>query len=520
MTGRNLQLLGPVQVLSPDGDVPRFRSQRTMALLGYLVAEQRAVSRDTLAALLWPDETQSKGRGSLRRELHNLNQILPDCWELDRQSVQFVPADHTGVDLFRFQEFEQTEQWTEAAKLVRGEFLEGLYLDDNLEFETWLLGERERWRQRAENVLTRVVERYTRQAAYGAALDSARTLLQLAPWNEAIHRQVMLLLARTGQYSAAIKQFETCRQILANELGVEPSVETALLFKRIWSAQTSPPYDVPTPPTAFIGRAAELTDIKQRLTDPVCRLLTLVGPGGIGKTRLAIQAATERRDNYLNGAVFIPLARVTSADFLIPAIAESLHLRFHGQESPQDQLIEHLQERELLLVMDNFEHLLTGADLLAEILSRTTDVKILATSRQRLNLSGEWVYQVQGLDFPHQMNDPTPSLEVSDAGQLFLQAARRVRADFQPSSDDALAIAQVCRIVDGMPLGLELAAAWMRALSCAEIVREIEGDPQVLATTQRDIPKRHRSLRAVFESSWNMLSQSEKDVLALWEFPW
>jgi len=233
---RRLRLLGPACVESisrtqanpaecaeyerSTGAVPRFRSRRTVAMLGYLVAERRSVARDFLAALFWPDEATSKGRGNLRRELHNLAQILPGCWDLDRQAVAFVPFDGVVIDLDTLQQLEGEKRWLEAAELLGGEFLEGVYLDGNLEFESWLLGERERWRGRAESILARVIEGHTRRGQYADALGQTRRLLQIAPWNESTHRQAMRLLAWIGQRGAALRQFETCKRALWRGMGV------------------------------------------------------------------------------------------------------------------------------------------------------------------------------------------------------------------------------------------------------------------------------------------------------------
>ena len=207
---RYLRLLGPVSVTEIQtaqteaqgaivAPVPRFRSRRTMGLLGYLAAEGRPLSRDLLAVLFWPDETPSKGRANLSRELHNLAKILPDCWVQNRQSVAFSPAADTSVDLYQLRQLELEKQWQEAAGLLGGEFLEGLLLDHNHDFENWLLGERERWRGRAEKILHNVIEGHARRGRYSDGLREARRLLQWAPWDEATHRQIMRFLAWTGQ---------------------------------------------------------------------------------------------------------------------------------------------------------------------------------------------------------------------------------------------------------------------------------------------------------------------------------
>ncbi len=282
------------------GAVPRFRSRRTMALLGYLVAERRSVARDFLAALFWPDEATSKGRSNLRRELHNLAQILPDCWELDRQAVAFVPSADVAVDTYTLLQLEAEERWQEAAELLGGEFLEGLYLGDNPEFENWLLGERERWRGRAEKVLSRVIRGHTRRGHYADALRHTRSLLQLAPWNENAHRQAMRLLAWTGQRGAALRQFETCKRALWEELGVKPAGETTVLYQQIQAGELDLPPQLPAFLTEegarhkvdrplFVARERELAQLDAFLNEALAgqgRVIFVTGGPGRGKTAL------------------------------------------------------------------------------------------------------------------------------------------------------------------------------------------------------------------------------------------
>jgi predicted ATPase/DNA-binding SARP family transcriptional activator len=271
-----------------------------VALLGYLVAEQRLIAREFLAALFWPDEATSKGRSNLSRELHNLAQILPDCWELDPQAVAFVPSPEVVVDTYTLLQLEAEERWQEAAELLDGEFLEGLHLDDNLEFESWLLGERERWRVHTETVLTRVIEGHTRRGRYADALRHTQRLLQLAPWNENAHRQAMRLLAWTGQRGAALRQFETCKQALWEELGVQPAGETAVLCQQIQAGELDLPPQVPTflteegarhrvdrPP--FVAREQELARLDTFLNAALAgqvRVILITGGPGRGKTAL------------------------------------------------------------------------------------------------------------------------------------------------------------------------------------------------------------------------------------------
>jgi ABC-type oligopeptide transport system substrate-binding subunit/DNA-binding SARP family transcriptional activator len=290
-----------------------------VALLGYLAAERRSVARDSLAALLWPDEATSKGRSNLRRELHNLAQILPDCWELDRQAVAFVPSTDVTVDLYTLLHLETEERWYEAAELLGGEFLEGLYLDDNPEFERWLLGERERWQGRAEAVLTRVIEAHTRRGHYADALRHIRCLLQLAPWNEEAHRQAMRLLAWTGQRGAALRQFEACKRALWEELGVEPTGKTTALYRQIHAGKLDFPPQLPAFLTEegarhevkrplFVARERELARLDAFLNEALVgqgRVVLITGGPGSGKTALiqafARRAQTARADLVVAG---------------------------------------------------------------------------------------------------------------------------------------------------------------------------------------------------------------------------
>ncbi len=304
----NLRLLGPAriekpQVVATEGkrvDIPRFRSRRTVALLGYLVAERRPVSRDFLARLFWPDEARSRGRGSLRRDLHNLARILPGCWVLNRQVVAFEPADEVEVDAYSLLELQGEERWQEAADLLEGEFLEGLYLADNPEFESWLLAQRERWLALAETILSRVIDGQIRRGRYSGALHYARRLLQLSPWKEEIHRQVMRLLAWTGQRAAALRHYESCKQALWEELNVEPAAETMALYQQIYEGELDLPPQLPAflteerarhnferPP--FVARERELAQLDTYLGKALAgqgQVVFVTGGPGRGKTAL------------------------------------------------------------------------------------------------------------------------------------------------------------------------------------------------------------------------------------------
>ncbi|MBN1283799.1 MAG: protein kinase [Anaerolineae bacterium] len=270
-------------------------------------------------------------------------------------------------------------------------------------------------------------------------------------------------------------------------------------------------HNLPAQSTPFIGRRTELREIAERLDDPACRLLTLIGPGGGGKTRLAIQTAAEKLDEFPHGAYFVSLASLTCTDYLVTTVAEALRFTFEGQDEPLAELVNYLRGKRLLLIMDNFEHLLDGSALLGEILSAAPGVKAIATSRERLNIQGEWLYTVGGMRYPR--DGAAGDIEEYTAVRLFVASARRVRPNFTPTGADKPHIVRICRLVDGLPLGLELAASWLQMLSCAEIADEIESGLDFLSAATRDIPERHRSLRAVFDYSWGLLSPHEQAVM-------
>jgi predicted ATPase/DNA-binding SARP family transcriptional activator len=563
-----LRLLGNIQVEKEGTLIRDFESRKSLALLGYLAQQAEPVSRSLLAGLFWGDKEEARGRRNLSRELSQLSARIPGCFQSDYYTVQFQPLPGVWVDTIAFEELIKSRgagvkpaplllrspaQLAEAVALYRGQFMAGFYLDDCPEFETWLLSEQEAWQRRVTAILDQLITYHTRRHQDDQALGYARRWLALEPWQEQAHRALMLLLAHSGQRGAALTQYETCRRVLAEELAAEPSKETVELYEQIRAGQLPPrvapepidlgeaapgqptqaepvaltppppPVNIPLPGTAMINRDDERAAIAARLADPACRLLTLIGPGGIGKTRLAIQAGLEAATRSVGGELehgiyFIPLDPLSSADFLLSTLANAINFSFYSGDDPTSQLLNYLREKRMLLILDNFEHLLTadqtgGVDLVANILAHAGHVKILAASRERLNLQGEWILPVQGLSAPAPHDRvTTKELAGYSAVQLFLQQAQTVQPGFKPTTADQQAIQRICRLVEGVPLAIELAASWLQLLSCDEIAAEIERNLDFLATPLRNVPERHRSLRAVFDYSWQLMSPEEKRI--------
>ena len=553
MAHLSIGVLGSLQVSIANTPITTLESVKVRALLAYLAVEaDRSHRRETLVGLLWPDYPEGAARHNLRQALFNLRLILgdhtasPPYLLITRDAIQFNRESDYSLDLVQFNHYFFTceenlsqciedcsihaSRLEEMVKLYRGEFLQQFFLEDSAEFEEWTLAQRESLHQRILDAHSYLANYYELHGDFQAARRHASRQLELDPWREEAHRQLMQVLALDGQRSAALAQYDTCRRVLAEELDVEPSAETRELYEQIRLGTLSrktdqlsyvsstPVHHLPVQLTPFVGRELELAHLGQLIADPEARCITLVGPGGIGKTRLAVQAAENHLNEFAHGAAFVPLASVGSIVGVIPAIAKAIDFTFYGPSDPKVLLLNYLREKQMLLILDNVEHLLIEgphqenfAQLLIEILQRTPGVKLLVTSREALNLQEEWLFEVQGLAFPETVQ--TEGFDEFDAVTLFVQRARHSFPRFALNEADRAGIAHICRLVEGMPLAIELAATWMRILSPAEIAKEIEGSLDFLSGSVRDLPERHRSMRVVFDRSWQMLSADEQQVL-------
>ncbi|MBI3242631.1 MAG: tetratricopeptide repeat protein [Chloroflexi bacterium] len=509
MAGLKIHLLGGLQISRADAPITDFISNKVPALLAYLAVTHRAHSRDKLASLLWGEMSEADAKNNLRQALANLRRVADDHLTVTRDSVEF-----SGDGFLDSAQFESDVKSAsslgpepasviliESLRLYRGDFLEGFHVRDAPDFEDWMLTERARLRELALEALHTLTHFHTSLGNFAEAMATASRLLTFDPWREEAHRQLMLLQARTGQFSAALAQYETCKKILEKELGVQPSLETTALYERIRAARQSARHNLPALTTEFIGREKELGNLRQRLADPQCRLVTVTGLGGCGKTRLAQETARACADMFINGAWFAPLAAV-EAEGIVPAVGNVFNFPFSTGDHKK-QLLNFLRQKELLLVLDNFEHLLESSALLSDILKTAPEVKLLVTSRERLDIDGEWVVELSGLD-----------VGSSSAAQLFAQSAKRAGAEIRFSEQDQAAIAEICQMVGGLPLGIEIAAGRIRSMDYASIADEIRKGLDFLASTRRDVPERQRSLRAVFESSWEKLSEAEQKAFA------
>ncbi len=533
-----LSLLGSLQVTINGQPVSGFESARVRALLAYLAVEgDLPQSRDSLAGLFWPESSDQTARKNLRQALSNLRKVIadhkaePPYLQVTRESVQFTQnSKHwldvvefsaliSAVDSHRHRRLESCQycakKLQQAVDLYKGEFLQGFFLDDSVAFQDWMLLKRERFHRQVVQSLTVLTQFYEQRGNFDLARRYAYLQVEFDPWREAGHQHLMFLLTLEGERGAALKQYETCRDILDAELGVAPSPDTTQLYEQIKAnkltvSQGPPHQNMPSQTTSFVGRESELGDLLALLSDSENRLVTLIGPGGIGKTRLALQAASDTSYDFRDGVCFVPLVSVDSGDDFPTTIAAALELTFQGRERPIDQLINFLRSKELLLVLDNFEHLLDDLDLVMQIIRQAPGVFLLVSSREPLGLQAEQLLELGGLSFSEV--DISPNAGICDALILFQERAQRLRPKFTLDESNLRYVANICRIVEGSPLAIELAASLVRQWTCAEIEAEIKHSLDALATSMSDLPERHRSMRATFERSWQLLSPQEQDV--------
>lgn len=531
-TSLELHLLGAPLILQSGQplDVP---SRTAEALLIYVALQPRPVAREYLAELLWSERTQDQAQANLRSILSSLRKAVGKCLVITRQHVAFDPAQAAPLDVLQFETAMQTLQpllqstltpetsarLGETLALYRGDFLEGFYLREGRGFEEWATLLRERLRRAAHAGFRALARHALENGHFAAGLQHAEKLVAIDPYDEEARRLIMELFVRGGQRNAALRQYETLRQLLAAELGVEPAPATRALAERLRGVAFPSPVRLPPDPAPFLGRETEIETVWQVLASPIHRLITLFGPGGIGKTRLGLEVArrfaTHRPGQFLDGIYFVSLATTPTAQEIPTTLAEEIGFLFRGTESPLTQLIAHLREKEMLLILDDFERFLSegdaGTHFLVEMLGKAPGVKLIITSRERINLYEEVVFDLPGLAIP---DSAAENPETFSAVALFAHTARRVKIGFSATGEEAATLVQICRLLDGTPLALELAASWVRQFSLSQIYENLKESLDFLQASYRNLPRRHRSLRAVFDHSWELLTLTEQAIFS------
>jgi len=513
-----IRLLGQFN-LQQDAEPVEIPSRPAKTLLAYLLLTLgKHHPRERLAGLLWPDSTENNARKNLRQALWNLRKSIGDEYLLvDNVSIAFSPTSGFWLDINVLED--PAEQNMEmVVPLYEGELLPGYY-------EDWVLLERDRLSAVYERKIQILLTQLLQEERWMEARSWAERWIAQGQIPEAAYRALMVSFAATGELSKVDEAYQRCVQALRDEIGVDPSSETQTLHQGLMAGEELPIQPkqerpalkarhrareqyLPAQPTAFIGREEELEEIKQLLDST--RLLTLTGPGGIGKTRLALELAEDELDQFKDGAYFVNLAAIREDGYIIQLVADAIEFPLSTQAEPEDQLLHHLRNRQLLLVMDNFEHLLDGVGVVSTILQAAAGVKILATSREKLELQGETAYAVAGLNIPKA--GPSDGPVDGDAIELFMQSARRAHPGYEPSAEDLEVATRICEMIQGMPLAIELATAWLDTLTLEEVSEELQRSLDILSTEMRDVPDRHRSIRAAFDHSWSLINEAEREV--------
>jgi DNA-binding SARP family transcriptional activator/predicted ATPase len=574
-----VHVLGRAELAVDGRPLAELASVKAAALLIHLAVTGTGHPRSALAGLLWSDLPEDAARANLRLVLTKLRRVVPQHLDVTRRGVALAAGAPVWVDAAALTD--PALPGPEAVRLCRGEFLHGFDVPGAALFDDWVAQVRASTRADMLAVLDRAARQAAADGDPAAGIDAARRMLELDRLHEAAHRTLMRFLAAGGQRGAALAQYETCRYLLDEELGIPPSPDTTALRDEL-AAADPPPGARATPPgagltsssarvaspgvdltssgvrvassgapvappgvrvassgapvtspgvrvassgalvaspgapaassgarvTSLVGRAGELARLRELLDDPACRLVTLVGPGGAGKTRLALEVAGAR-----HRAVFVPLAEATD---LVTELARACGVPLTAPRRPLDLLAEHLcgpgDVERRLLVLDNLEHVPDAGAALADLLHRVPGLRLLVTSRRPLGLGVEWLVEVAGLPFPPEGAGGGGDADFAGfaAVRLFQERARPLRPGVEADVDGA---ARICRLVGGLPLAVELAARWVRAATPSAIADRLEHGLELLHTTAPDVPPRHRSMQSVFDASVRLLSGDERRAL-------
>ena len=544
-----IRLLGGFRVANGDLVVPDavWRQKRAAAIVKLLALEPgHRLHREQITDALWPELDPGAAANNLRVALHHARQGFRAAGApadtflaRDGDAIALGPPELLEIDVGAFEAaVRQAWRSSDPAECEAALALyQGDLLPDDL-YEDWLNGRRTALRASFLTLLRRLAQLHEQRGEASAAIADLQRLLAAEPLDEDAHAALIRLLALAGEQRQAAGQYDRLIGLLAQELGAEPQPATRELIAAIREgrlpegpplapaataapAVAAPMYGLPAPVDELIGRERELAELRRLLA--TTRLVTLTGPGGVGKTRLALAAAYEAAPGFPDGVAFADLAPLEDAELVLPAIARALGVSETAGESLLDTVTDHLARRRRLLVIDNMEHVAAAAPRLASLLAACPHLRILITSRLRLKLRGEQEYPVQPLALP---DLPSPVLDRGYAAlagsaltdvpsvSLFVRRARAARPDFALSGADAAVVAAICHRLDGLPLAIELAAARVRLLPPPELLARLEHPLAVLTGGPRDAPARHHTLRATIAWSHDLLTPGEQDLFA------
>lgn len=522
----SFQLFGGALCHIEDQQV-KLATRKVEALALYLACEHRIHQREHVASLFWGEMPQTRMMANLRFALSSLRKQLGPYLSVTRKTIGFAQDAALSLDVQRLLEQLPTakqaltpplaEQLEAALALYKGHFLEGFHLTDAERFWEWGDARREELWSQVCLQMKRLMRYQVEQEQHRRATSTAHRLLRLDPLQEEGHRVLMQSLSREGDRNGALAQFEKLATLLEEELGVAPEAETYDLLHQIRTAETMESHLPPAPTTPFIGRKEELSRLQDALKQDDCRLLTLIGPGGIGKTRLAYELAKWASEEpiFWHGVQMCQVEEAHTAQQLALLILSTLEHR--SNDNPIEQLCAYLSDKEPLLVLDNFEHLLhtNAIDLVRKLLQEAPHLTLMVTSREKLGCSGEWLFPIGGLQHqsPTKNHQALSEAASNEALSLFLTFGQRTHSHRSLTPDEHKAALALCERLEGHPLALELAASWLTALRYQELVEELEEDLSLLYEDRPNRSARHQNMKHIFDHSWQQLTSQEQELV-------
>lgn len=504
-------LMGPPQ-LQHAGDVQPWPSRKVLLLLSYLLLEPGRHTRDELAGLFWPESAPGVARSALRTVLTQLRRLLPDRLRVEGSLVDLHLLPGDTVDVL-----------SDDVALSDQPFLLGIDVLEEGTLQEWLAAIRAYLQFQHRSRLQRQAQQLERTGQLGAARDLTERWFALDRTDEQATRALITVCQRLGDAGQVQDVYERHRHALAYDVGAQPSSEIqALVQESVGSGADGgvvPDFTFPALPvrsTSFVGRQEDLAHV-QALVAGGARLVTLHGLGGIGKTRLALALGAALQPTYPGRVAFVPLETLQAVQDIPTAVLSALGLTGDAGTPALDRVIQVIHSQPTVLILDNAEHLLDGAALVETLLNQCPALTVIITSRDVLGLEQEYRYSVAGLAqgrLNREALDDAPPSGPSDAAQLFVQRAQQVRTDIQATPAALVQIEQLCRLVGGAPLAIELAASWVRVLPIPDLLRDLSLDLDLAASSAGHLPARQQSLRAVFEYSWARLTAQQQQALA------
>ncbi|MGD2252177.1 MAG: BTAD domain-containing putative transcriptional regulator [Anaerolineales bacterium] len=542
---KRLQLttLGQFTIRLDGKPVKGLASRKAEALLFYLACTNQVHAREHLATLLWDDRPLGRSLGNLSVIVNSLKKKLDSFLDIERSSIGLKAGGRIWMDLIEVRvaiEGVRTADQAgnrippahrkaaeEALLLYRGPFLQGFHMREARGFDEWISLEAERIQRQVLEGWRLLSDAHLTSGDVAASYRCLRNAIEIDPLHEELHRKLMRGLALSGRYEEAIAQYRACAEVLDTDLNVEPSLETRRLFDRILDRRERPDDNLPSLADATVGREEEIEEISTWLLASEARLLTLAGTGGIGKTRLAVEASSRLRGAFLEGVWFVDLAPLEQPDQVVQVIGRELSIPEGPPTSASvdsdmysiDRLVSFMRGKEMLLVLDNCEHLLDACGPVAQhLLRQCPGLKILATSRARFDIPEEHLFTVEPLSVPDEQAEADVNLQVlreNDSIRLFANRARAVRKPFRLNEQNAALLVRICQMLDGMPLAIELTASRLHALSLIQIKKNLEQSIDLLRRDHKAAIPRHQTLEAALDWSYCLLNEQEQALFRL-----